>query len=137
MKQAIKQTEILNFLSNHLRLGTDEVKMDSDIYKDFGIDGDDFFELMEAYSKEFKVDLSDFLWYFHHNEEGFFNIGSIFVKPPYNRVSRIAITPQILFEAANTGKWSIKYPKHTLPKKRYDILIGWFFLIIIFILIWI
>ena len=122
----IKSTEIFEFLSEELRVKKVELNLDSDIYKDFGVDGDDFSELMEAFSKKFNVDLSKFLWYFHCGEEGF-NIGAIFIKPPYDRVDRIAITPRILMEQANIGKWSIKYPKHTLPKRRYDMIINWLF----------
>ena len=122
----ITSSEIYKFLSKQLQIKEEKLNLDSDIYKEFGVDGDDFSDLMVSFSEKFNVDLSGFLWYFHYGEEGI-NIGAIFIKPPYNRVSRIAITPRILLEAVNTGKWPIEYPKHTLPKKRYDIIITWLF----------
>jgi acyl carrier protein len=125
--------EIYKFLSGYLNIKENELNQDSDIYKEFGIDGDDFSELIISFSEKFNVDLSEFLWYFHYREEGF-NIGAIFIKPPYERVERIAITPRLLLKQANAGKWSIEYPKHTLPKKRYDIIISWLFFVILILL---
>ena len=123
----ITAKEVLLFLTNHFQVNEESIKLDTDIYKDLGVDGDDFSELMEEFSKRFHVDLSSFLWYFHHNGEGF-NIGALFIKPPNKRVDRIAITPEMLQEYANTKKWGIKYPKHCLPKRRYDIILTWIFL---------
>ena len=132
----VQSTEILNFLSEELNVKREQFNMDSDLLKDFGVDGDDFSELMDAFSEKFNVDISNLLWYFHHGEEGF-NIGTIFFKPPYDRVDRIAVTPQILLESANLGKWVLEYPEHVLPERRYDMIIGWLFLgiLILFALI--
>ena len=78
--------------------------------------------------------MSPYLWYFHADEEGAsLSIGSIFSKPPYQRVQRIAVTPQMLTNFANGRKWDIKYPEHKLPKYRIDVWIGQLlFLVIIF-----
>jgi len=102
-----------------------EIKPDTDIFNELGCTGDDFHELIEAYQKKFFVDMTGYLWYFHADEEGgSFSIGSIFSKPPYERVKRIPITPQMLTDFANIGKWEIKYPEHKLPRYRYDIWMG-------------
>ncbi len=85
---------------------------------------------MENYQKKFDVDMSEYLWYFHTEEEGQ-NFGAIFFKPPYMRVGRIPITPKILTKFAKSKKWSIDYPDHKLPKKRYDIKINFFLTILI------
>ena len=129
----IEPKEIFNFLSKELMISEKKLNINSDLSKDFGVDGDDFSELIDVFSEKFNVDVSNFLWYFHFKEEGL-NIGSIFVKSPDERVNRIAITPTILLESANTGKWSVKYPNHTLPKRRYDIIIN-LLLLCIFILL--
>ena len=99
-----------------------EIKPDTDIFNELGCTGDDFHELMEAYQQKFSVDMSDYRWYFHANEEGGnFSLGSIFSKPPYERVNRIPVTPQMLWDYAKAGKWGLVYPVHKLPKYRIDI----------------
>ena len=102
-----------------------EVNANDDLLNDLGCSGDDHHEFMEAYTKKFNVDMSTYLWYFHSDEEGQ-NFGGIFFKPPYMRVEHIPVTPSMLLEFANKGKWDIIYPPHTLPKRRYDILINYF-----------
>jgi len=112
--------DIYKFLEKHLF--DDPVKPDSDIFDDFGCVGDDFHELIEDYRNTFKVDMSDYLWYFHGDEEGNNFFAMHLVDPPYKRVKRIPVTPTMLLDYANTGKWSIDYPEHTLPKRRYDLI---------------
>lgn len=103
--------------------GTDDVQADSDIFNDMGMVGDDFHEMIEKYAAKYSVEMNDYLWYFHADEEGQ-SIGGQFVTPPYDRVKRIPVTPGMLTNFANKGKWGIQYPEHNLPKKRYDILIN-------------
>jgi hypothetical protein len=55
------------------------------------------------------------------DEEGQ-NLGGLFFSPPYQRVSRIPVTPDKLLLFANLGKWHMQYPTHKLPKFRLDIL---------------
>jgi len=87
--------------------------------------GDDFHEMIEKYAKKYSVEMKGYLWYFHADEEsGWNNIGGWFFKPPYSRVARIPITPLMLTDFANRGKWDLQYPEHKLPKKRSDILIN-------------
>lgn len=101
-----------------------EVNATDDLFNDLGCVGDDYYEFMQAYSTRFKVDMTAFLWYFHADEEGQ-NLGGVFFKPPYMRVEHIPVTPNLLLEFANKGKWEIDYPKHKLPKRRYDMLINY------------
>ncbi|WP_256012245.1 DUF1493 family protein [Desertivirga xinjiangensis] len=112
--------DIYQFLEKHIY--DEPVKPDSDIFDDFGCVGDDFDELIGDYATTFKVDMSDYLWYFHGDEEGNNFLAIQLVDPPYKRVKRIPVTPTMLLDFANSGKWSIEYPEHTLPKRRYDIL---------------
>jgi Protein of unknown function (DUF1493) len=99
-----------------------ELAPGADLERDLHITGDDFIELMERYSQEFSVNLQDYRWYFHHAEEVTFNPGALLFKPPYRLVNHIPVTPKVLLEAAETGHWTIRYPEHSLPKRRYDIL---------------
>jgi hypothetical protein len=101
-----------------------EITSNSDIWGDCGVSGDDFHELLGNYQKRFEGDMNNYLWYFHGDEEGSSGIGAIFFKPPQQRVTRIPITPVMLMDFANSKKWDIKYPEHTLPKRRYDLLIN-------------
>ncbi|MGL2967057.1 DUF1493 family protein [Flavobacterium sp. XGLA_31] len=118
-----------------------EVSEDSDIERDLGWTGDDFHELMEKYAAKFEVDMSKYLWYFHHESEGSDGIGGIFFKSPRRRVEHIAVTPKMLFEFAEKGTWNLKYPEHYIPEKRYDILInqivfGLFVIFAIWFIVW-
>ncbi len=84
---------------------------------------DDLGEFMDAFAQRFGVDLSAFLRYFHTGEEGM-NLGGVFFAPPHDRVTRIPITLRMLREAAELGNWPVVYPQHSLPARRYDILIN-------------
>ncbi|MBL7818955.1 MAG: DUF1493 family protein [Saprospiraceae bacterium] len=119
----IKTTEIIRFLEELSGLDYDDIQPHTDIFKDLNIVGDDFHDMIEKFAKLYSVDMSNYPWYFHADEEGF-NTGSLFFKPPYQRVKRIPITPEMLTSFANTGSWDFKYPPHEIPKKRYDLLIN-------------
>ena len=124
-------SEILDFIKKVT--GVKEIDYDSDIFN-LGVVGDDFHEMIEEYSKIYSIDMTDYLWYFHTDEEGM-NFGPLFYRPPYLRVKRIAITPKVLSEITKTKKWEIKYPEHKQVKKRYDLTTNRILLISIFLII--
>ena len=108
---------------------------DADIFDSLGIDGDDAFEFIERLATKFDIDITNYRWYFHHDEEGF-NIGGWIFKSPDRRVGRIPITPQVLAEAIRIKRWPLAYPEHTLPSVRWDIRFSQvFFLAIIAVLV--
>jgi len=109
--------EIHNFLEDYSGVYPKDPNID--IFGEMSVAGDDFHEMMENYSKVYDVDMTNYLWYFHCDEEGQ-NIGGLFFKPPYKRVERIPITPELLAEFIVTKKWDIAYPDHELPSKRKD-----------------
>lgn len=115
--------EIQNFVVDKIGADIIEVTADSDIHNDLGCTGDDFAELMQAYSSTFNVQMDTYLWYFHTDEEGQ-SFGGNFFKPPNERVEHIPVTPRLLLDFANRGSWGITYPEHKLPKRRYDIIIN-------------
>lgn len=131
----VTKEEIINFLKKETL--EEKITSETDIFQECGVSGDDFHELMKNYQRKFEVDMGTYLWYFHGDEEESTNIGGAFFKPPYERVTRIPLTPKILTDFANSKKWDIKYPEHSLPKRRYDLIINQviFFLILTW-LIW-
>lgn len=125
--------EIIDFLVD--LSGNDKILADSDLFSEIRIVGDDFHEMIEKYANKYNVNMTKYLWYFHTDEEGQSSIGSLFFKAPYERVKRITITPTMLVDIANKGVWTIEYPNHILPKKRYDLLINQSIVIIFFVII--
>ncbi len=113
--------DIYKLIESECGIELDKLNSNSDLMGDLGIYGDDFDELMLAYAKKFDVNLDSYLWYFHSCEE----VGSPFTfifPPPNKRVKRIVITPELLSKYANLKKWAVKYPEHSLPKYRWDII---------------
>lgn len=116
--------DIYQFLAEELGVPKENLHESTDIYDEFGMEGDDCFGFEEYFSEKFCVNMEGFLWYFHHGEEGMFSIGALFFKPPYGRVVRIPLTPKMLRDSAVKGSWAINYPMHTIPNKRYDLTIN-------------
>ncbi len=113
--------ELIDFVKK--TSGSIIVEPNSDIFYDLGISGDDFHELIDHYALKYSVDMKNYKWYFHADDEGQ-SIVSFFIKPPYKLVDRIPVTPAMLTKFANNGQWDMQYPEHKLPKRRYDILIN-------------
>ena len=121
--------EIIEFLKD--KIGVDNVSENSDIGNDLGVDGDDYDELIIAFSKKYNVDISSWLWYFHCSEEGSWNsLGGMLFESPDKQVKYIPVTPLMLTEFTQVGKWNIQYPEHNLPKRRYDLLINRFLILV-------
>ena len=131
------EENILLFLTD--LLGREEITLQTDIFSDLRVGGDDFHEMIEKYTKNYNVNMDSYLWYFHADEEGQ-NFAGVFFKAPNERVKRIPVTPKMLLDFANSGRWTIDYPKHTIPKNRYDLIIntvvvfGFFFFLAIYLI---
>lgn len=96
---------------------------DDDLFDVLGITGDDAGDFMQAFFDRFEVDATTWRWYFHHGEEGW-SIGGLFYTPIHRRFGRIPITLAVLAEAVRSRRWPIVYPDHTLPARRWDIVIN-------------
>ena len=130
----ILEQEIINFIEKEF--WESNLNSNSDVFAEVGVSGDDCDDLMVTYQKKYQVDMSECLWYFHHEEEGSWNtIGGSFFQRPNERVKRIPNKTKMLTEFANSKKWNVDYPEHNLPKYRYDIIISWSFIILLIILI--
>ena len=123
--------DIYRFIRLELDNPNAALKPDTDIFTSFDLSADVCADLMEHFADNFKVDISDYLWYFHHGEAGL-NVGGLVFSPPYNRVERIPITPAILRESAKEKCWKLTYPEHSIPKKRLDMWINKVILFLIF-----
>ena len=101
-----------------------------DLFERFGMDGDDCDDFIISFGRAFEVNLSGYLWYFHHGEEPHWGVVfQLFWRAPNDRVTRIPVSPQVLQSSANTGTWAIEYPPHSLPKRRYDVVACWVFML--------
>lgn len=127
----ITEEEIIHFLKEETY--EEEITSETDIFNECGIIGDDSHELIEKYQMKYNVDMSNYLWYFHCDEEGSTFITGMFFKPPYKRVTRIPITPKMLTDFANSKIWKIDYPEHKLPKYRYDMIFNQVLFLVILI----
>ena len=112
--------EILNFVATESGTKIEKVHANTNISDELGIVGDDFHELIEAFSNKYHVNMDEYLWYFHSEDEGV-NIWSFIFKPPWAKVNRIPVTPQMLLNFATKGKWQVVYPEHKVPTNRNDI----------------
>jgi hypothetical protein len=78
------ETEIIDFVRKNT--GSESIYSDTDIFAG-GTVGDDFHELIENYAKTYCIDMTNYIWYFHTDEEGGWNsIGGLFFAPPYKKV---------------------------------------------------
>jgi hypothetical protein len=133
--------DIIAFIADKAGVEITEIKEDTDIFEELGLWGDDSHELIAEYAEKYQVNLDNYLWYFHTEEEGLNLPGGLFFKPPNERVTRIPLTPKMLHEFVDKGEWKIDYPPHTIPPIRYDMVINQgcfrvFFLIFIIYLLY-
>jgi hypothetical protein len=86
--------------------------------------------LEQAFAQRFSVDMSAYRWYFHHHDEGWLTTpAGLFFRRPTNR---IAVTPRMLLESANAGRWLVEYPPHKGPPRTVHLVaVGFVFLILI------
>lgn len=128
------RSEIITLIIDKVGVRETEITNDIDINEGLGCSGDDFHELMDEFAKKFNVDMSNYLWYFHTEEEGFNSLGGSFFRPPNERVDHIPVNLRVLMEAVSTGRWPIEYPPHEIPKRRWDLTING--ILLIAVLLW-
>lgn len=123
--------EIYRFINTELDVPEALLNGDTDLFATFDIAADICEDFIETFGQKFKVDLTDYRWYFHHGEAGL-NLGGFIIAPPYKRVERIAITPELLLRSATKRRWKVNYPDHQIPQKRWDMLINKIILFLVF-----
>lgn len=121
--------DIINFLKD--QSFEDEISPETNVCDEIGMRGDDFHEMMTAYAEKFSVDMTGYLWYFHSEEEGSWTSISLFPRAN-EQVKRIPLTPTMLTDLANSGKWNVVYPEHKITLTEYN---NYFTLFILIVLI--
>lgn len=77
----VLEQEIIDFIE--IEFWKSNLVSNSDVFSEVGIDGDDCNKFLLKYAERYSVDMSNFLWYFHYQEEGSINsIGKLFFKSP-------------------------------------------------------
>src|SRR5689334_21779351 len=100
---------VVAFVVDTTGLRSSDVQAESDLYR-LGIDGDEFFELIAKFERQFEVSMAGYRWYFHHGEEGVLTPGRLLFPPPNKRVQRLPVTPRLLHRATQEHRWPITYP---------------------------
>jgi len=72
------KSEVIDFIIEEIGVGRNEVLLDSDLLKDFGIDGDDGYEFIMKFNKKFNLKVP-FIADSYFNPE-YFTIKAIFKK---------------------------------------------------------
>jgi acyl carrier protein len=62
--------KVIKFVSNQTGIKENKLMLDSSIFHDLGVDGEDALELLNAFSKEFNVDISTFPLLDYFGNEG-------------------------------------------------------------------
>lgn len=98
-----------------------------DLFANLGLDGDDAEEVLEAFSKEFGVDMHGYLWYFHRLDEPPIYRRVLPYDAQENLLPFIPVSLEMLVSSANTKRWQVTYPTHTTrtSKRRiYTLVLG-------------
>ena len=108
-RPTVTVADITVFLAPKLGVPVARIEADSDICDDLGCDGDDFGEMMRDFATKFQVNLNGYQWHFHSGPEGssLFALFGLFSRS----VPHIPVTPLILADAANSGRWMLAYPE--------------------------
>ncbi len=99
MKEEDLYDRIVSFIKKETMVRNVDINSYTQIEKDLGVTGDDAVELIEAFAKEFQVDVSHFMIHDYFGPEGI----DIFGKFPDSQ-SRKKLTVADLEEAVKQGK---------------------------------
>ena len=103
-------TRLRVFLAEELVVTPDKIKHETDIVDDLRIYGDDVWELLEKFAKQYSVDMSSFRWYHHSGPEGCNPLWLLF-KPWWARKTHVPIRFADLVQSARQGVWCVRYPE--------------------------
>lgn len=95
---------------------------ETDLHSDLRLISLDLEEFLDEFAKRFDVDLSEFLWYFHTEEDGV-SLGRLFFAAPQDLVTRIPLRLALFYQAVELGRWPVDYPEHSLPRRRWDVVV--------------
>ena len=101
---------------------------DTDVVDDARIYGDDVWELVHKFAKQFGVRMDGFRWYHHSGPEGCNPLDLLF-KPWWARKTHVPIRLSDLVASVRTGEWCVQYPPSEAEpaeteEDRYETRIG-------------
>lgn len=99
------------FVSEAVGIDASRITAQTDVVNDLRNYGDDVWNLVDDFAKEFHVDVSSFRWYHHSGPEGCNPLWLIF-KPWWARKTHVPIRLSDLVESAKQQKWTVTYPEN-------------------------
>jgi acyl carrier protein len=108
MDQDDLERRVMAFLSKQLGVRPAKLRADARLMQDLGVDGDDGWELLNSFSREFDVDVSELQPTLHFGPEAPFN-PFLFLQwwlEPGTRPRFVPITVADLVTAAHSRRWS-------------------------------
>ena len=105
------EQRVREFVRKQLGFKRKEIPDSFDVVDDASIYGDDVWELVEDFSKEFRVQVTDFRWYHHTGPEGCNPLWILF-PPWWARKTHVPIRIIDLIESARSGMWTVQYPEN-------------------------
>ncbi len=127
--------DIYHFISRADPMLLGDLKPNADLHDDLGITGESFNLIMSKFGREFNVDMRNYLWYFHHPEENALGLAGLFRNSPSFRVPHIPVTPNLLLQAVELGRWPVEYPEHDISGNNFEITIDRFIALSLFLFI--
>jgi len=90
-----------------IKIGEENINLTQStrIYEDLKIDGDDAFELLKSFEREFNVDMTDFEYNNYFAPEGIDLIGGLINIFKKNKKKLLPLTLGDLETVAKKGKW--------------------------------
>jgi acyl carrier protein len=99
---------VIDFLSDETAIRASKISLNSRLFHDLGIDGEDAMDLIAAFSKSFGVDVSNFQYSEYFGDEGFCLLSELaeLVKMILNRrttADKKELTVEMLIESVQKG----------------------------------
>jgi len=111
------ELKVRKFVAESVGMALPKIVATTDVVEDTRIYGQDVFELVADFGKQFQVDVTSFRWYHHTGPEAisiFYQLRCLFTftKMWWERKTYIPIRVSDLVESARRGVWIIQYPEH-------------------------
>ena len=103
------------FVARERGMSPAKVALDSSLFHDLGTDGADGVELLQAFAREFHVDLGSIRWDQHFGPEAGFNPFCL-LFPSWWRRRFLPVTIADLVRFAQARRWSYQYPEASSPQ---------------------
>ena len=99
------QKKVISFVSSFIGIRSESLHMESSLFHDLGVDGEDAVELLEAYSNKFNVDVREFPFLEYFGNEGVLSPFSLITKLVTGRLkdNKKTLTISDLIQAVKSG----------------------------------